>query len=622
MNCLLALAFAATLSVGNAEFEAASRTGAVQVAVARLTRETLAAPPVAAGTLKAAMLADPAKFATRAQAEAACRETYRRRVAEAYRAEVRKIVERMGVDIGAGELGADAMERLVATHFPPVYARERDAACAEQAKGIAGAVRPSEAEFEAKDEATLRREMTAKVAARQKGGVFEENLGFISETIVDPVIADGRREMRRQREYLKRTRCEAYAPSLLGRELEANLRRNVERRNAKTDDPVKAWGVFPGVLKEGIPAAVERRTLERVVREVDDVPVAVAAETVLKTIASDPAKHRRAADSEKAFRGLYAGTLTAGVLARAGEAAPEAERAEFAAYVRAQAAAPELVRAVETRIRREVMPKWKAIRAEVARSEAKRIWPTLTDRTWYPDAELADVLAARSDYAAAVRNWRSEPGLATLARADGGRPLLEETAADADRAVAAAFDLARSAIAAQNAIVGEVGPSVLAEARSRKASVLKATPDLKSVVGMLTAAVEEKWGERRVETLWGKGSRPANADVQHAALFPSVRRRIELVARSILEDMQRPEVKPDEKPEPQEAPKSDAGSSDEPPPLKYTIVVERAGDRVVVRLEQGGTAVIERKAKAKMGDYRNAVKAVSDKLGVDVLRLK
>ena len=224
-----------------------------------------------------------------------------------------------------------------------------------------------------------------------------------------------------------------------------------------------------------------------------------------------------------------------------------------------------------------------------------------------------------------MKGWRRAPELAQLAAADGGRTLMEETAADADKSVLAAFDLARNAIAAQNAIIGEVEPSVLGEAKDRKSSFWRATPDLKAIVGMLTEAVEKRWDEKRVGTLWGDGERPKNAADQHAALFPSVRKRIELVARSILEQMEKPEPEPEKKPEPEEKPEDPTESdqeSEEPPLLTYSIVVEREGDTVRVKLDQGKSTLAERNAKAKMSDYQDAMKFISDKLGKDILKLK
>ena len=626
---ILPLMLAVALSAGNAEFEKTAANGAAEIAVGRIAAELSAKGP-AAGGLRKAMLDDPKRFAVRVEAEKICREIYAAAIDEEFDRQVKAVRERLGLQ-EPGKHGSDGfgVEKIRGDSrfealFEKAFEAERKSACAEQAKGIAGAVKPSEQDFESKDEKALRAEMTKRVAAQQKGGVFEENLAYISTTIVDPVIDSAKKEMKRQREYLTRTKCEAYAPSALAKEIEANLRKNVEERKAKEPDPSKAWGVFPKTLADALPAAVEKRTLERVTKNVDDVPVAVDGESILKTIMSDPAAHRKAADSEKIFRGVFAGSVLNGALARAEQEAPAKERKEFTEYVRAHAASPEIVRAVETRIRREVLPKWREAREAAAKAEADRIWPTLADRTWYPDAEFADAVAARSDYAAAVKAWRTAPELEALAKADGGKPVMEETAADADRSVSAAFDLARNAIAAQNAIIGEVEPSVLGEAKDRKASFWRSTPDLKAVIGMLTEAVEEKWDEKRVATLWGDGERPANAADQHAALFPSVKKRIELVARSILEEMEKPEPEPEKKPEPEEKPEdpSESDQQSEEELMKFSIVVERTGDQVTVKLEQGKSTVAEKSAKARMSDYQGAMKYVSDKLGTEILKLK
>ena len=619
---MLGLMLAAALSAGNAEFDRVAVDGAAAIAVNRIAAELAERGPKTGG-LEKAMLEGGAPFAEREAAKEACREIFR----EAIEAEFREKVRGVRARLGLGEEKQQAYDNKVEVDdklFEAAFEAERRSACERQAKTIAGAVKPTEAEVEEKDEAALRREMVDKVAAQQKTVVFEENMKYISDTIVDPVIESAKKEMKRQREYLSRTKCEAYAPSALKNEIEANLRRNVSERNAKETDPAQTWGVFPKTLAETLPSVVEKRTLERVAKIADDVPFALEPADILKTMASDPEAHRTAADSENVFRGLFAAQVMDGALAKAVQEAPAREREEFAAYVKAHAASPEIVRAVETRIRREVLPKWRAIRAEVARAEADRIWPSLGDRTWYPEAELADRIAARSDYAATVKAWRQAPELEALAKADGGKTLMEETSAAADRSVLSAFDLARNAIAAQNALVGEAEPSVLGEARDRKSSFWRRTPDLKAIVGMLTEAVERKWGERRLATLWGDGERPANADAQHAALYPSVRRQIELVARSILEQMEKPEPEPEKKPEPEEKPEdpSESDQQSEETLMMFSIIVEREGDEVKVKLEQGKTTVAERSAKARMSDYQGAMKYVSDKLGTEILKLK
>ena len=619
----LPIVLAAALSAGNAEFDEVAKRGASEIALRRIETELVSNGP-AGGTLEKAMLDEPARFARPAEAEQLCRGVYKTALEDEFRRRARLVAERLGLDGKDCELAAAAEDRALATAYPKAFAAERAAAVAKQARAISGVVRPTEAEFESKDEPTLRREMTDKVVRAHATPVFEENVRYVSEQIVDPVIADGRREMKRQREYLARTRCEAYAPSALAREIEQNLRRNVAERQAKEKDPAKAWGLFPGVLKAELPAVIERRVVALATKEVDDVGLEVTADEILKVIAADPAAHRVAAESEQVFRAAYSAQLVGGALARAEKGAPEGERAEFADYVRAHAASPELSRAVEARLKREVLPNWRKARAEAAAREAERIWPSLADGTWYPEAEFADRMVARSDYAAAVKGWRASEEMETLAKADGGKVVMEETAVQADRSVAAAFDLARSAVSAQNAIVEAVQPSVLDEARSRKRSFFTRTPDFKAIVGLLTSAVEASWNEKRLATLWGDGERPSNAAEQHAALFPSVRKRIELVARQILEDMEKPEPTPEEKPQPEQKPEdpTDADAqSDEEPLQEFSIVIEKNGASVNVKLLQGKAEVEARTAPARMADFTAAVKAVAERLGRDLLKL-
>ena len=619
---LLAVLFAVALSAGNAEFEKTAAEGAADIAIDRIAAELAEKGPKGGG-LERAMLEDSAKFRSCAEAKKLCRGIFKQELETEFLSKVKGVCERLGKhgSDGFDELierkrvtiydgGADShIDRL----FEAAFERERATACAEQAKGIAGTVRPSEADFETKDEAALRKEMTAKVAAQQKGGVFEENLGYISKTVVDPVIASARAEMKRQRDYLMRTRCEAYAPSLLAKELEANLRKNVGERRAKESDPSKAWGVFPKTLAEGIPEATARRTLERVTRCADDVPVRVDAADISAAIAKDPKLHRKAADSEKAFRGAFEKAVLDGALARAEREAPEPERKEFAAYVRAHAGEAAIGKAVEARVRRELIPELRKVREEIARADFARGWPQLADGTWYPDAELADTVAARSDYQKAVGGWRKMAELSDLSLRGAKAVRLVETDALADKAVAGAFDRARDAIAAQNAILTAAEPEVLGEAKDRKASFWRRTPDYKKIVELLTEAVEDKWDEARVETLWpDEGTRPGNAEDQHAAIFPSVRKRIELIAKSILEEM--------EKPEPEDPSESDQQT--EEPLTMFSITVAREGDQVKVKLDQGKSTVAEKTAKARMSDYQGAMKYVSDKLGKEILKLK
>jgi len=237
------------------------------------------------------------------------------------------------------------------------------------------------------------------------------------------------------------------------------------------------------------------------------------------------------------------------------------------------------------------------VRRALADAEFVKTWPTLADRTWWPDAETADETSARSDFASAMKAWREMPKLG-LAK---GEEAMEESSARADKAVASAFEIARGAVAAQTKIVDEVHPTVLGEAQEKKDSFWSRTPDFGKVVEMLTEAVEKRWGETKIGTLWPKGGAPKNADEQHAELFPSVKKRIELVARSIVAEIN--------KPEPEVA-------------LVYAISAQRTGDRVTVKVTHGEETVFEKNPKANMKDFRNAMRELGETYGKEILNLK
>ena len=614
---ILAVLLAATLSSGNAEFDATARDGARAIAVSRAKAELSEKGP-APGALERAMLADPAAYEKPAEAERLCRGVFAAEAARQFAEKVRAIDERLGigstrVDVGSNrvDVGLNRVDvglnrvndthdsnptpndpnstpndpnstlndpnltLIVDRHFAAAFAAERKAAVEAQAKTIVSATRPAEADFDSKEDWELREQMLQGVINERKAPVFTENRQFINERIVEPVIQDARREQKRQAEYLMRARSDAAAPSKLAAELKSRLEENVRERRAKAEDPSKSWGVFAGTFERAVGPAVERRTLSRLERRIDAASLEVSAESIAKAIAENPAAHVKSGESEKLFRGTYAAQIEASSVDAAVAEAPDGERAELREYLAARLGDERVRKSVESKLQKDVLPKWREARAEAAAKQAAETWPALEDGTWCPSPELADSVAAKSDYAKAVREWRGEKGMEALAGASGGRPLMEEAERRADSGVAAAFDVARNAIAAQNQIVDASHAAVLEESRRRRDEFWTKTPDLKAIVGLLTGEVEKRWDESRVETLWpDEAKRPANASEQHRALFPSVRRKIELLAKVILEEMNEPkpkEEKPEEEKPPEEPPPEE--TPEEPPEEEFEFAI-------------------------------------------------
>ncbi len=610
---------AAALSAGNAEFDRVAAEGAARIA-ARRHATVLAEKGPGDGVLRQAMLAESGAHAARAESERKCRGIFAEKVKESFEAECREIRCRLELPDDFELAWSEADGRKLDAAFPRAFDAERKAAVAEQAKGIVSTIRPTEAEFESREEGKLRAELTERVAKGQSKPVFEENKLYISEKIVDPMIKGAYAERRRQREYLMRARCESVAPGRLGKELSEKLLENVAAHRAKEKDAYRAWGVFPSVLKDALPAAVERRTIDRLVSQVEVQPLVVDVAAVEAEIAKNPAAHVKKGESEKAFAGVYGRRILDGSLVAVLKDAPPAERAELEAFLKEHLQGEAVTKAVERVVRREVMPKWKAAREAVAAKQLADWWPSLADGTWHPSAELADETAARSDYTAAVRDWRKTSALGGLASAGGGKPVLEETGARADAHVAQAFDRARGAIAAQNKIVDRAHPAVLAELRAGGGR-----PKLQSVVERLSAVTQETWDDSRMATLWPDGKLPKNADAQHRELFPSVRRKIELLAKTILEELSEPrpdEKKPEEK-KPEESPPEETPEEATPEEEQaFTISILRRGENVKVKLLKGRMPVVERTLDAKMDAFGSAMREVSDRVGRDFLKLR
>lgn len=613
LSCLL---FASVLSAGNAEFDRTAAEGAARITMERF-RQEMRENGLEAGVLSAEMLGDPGRFAANSAAERECRDIYISKAEKAFAEKWEEVKRSLSLN-GSFSFGFTAADKAaLEAKFPAFYRSERRNAVDSQAKQIASTTRPTESEIDEKSDEQLRREMTERIAKEQATPVFEENLDYISDKIVAPVIQSAKDERKRQQEYLlSRARSDAVAPSLLERDLRERLEANVNERS-KDAAALDAWGIFPSVLEKTLPAAVERRTLNRLAASVNEVRLDVSVENVAKVISEDPVAHVKYTASEKVFSGMYGCEVLSNGLERVFAAAPDGEREELRAYLAARLDRQEVAKSVDKVVRREIMPKWKSARAEVALRDAKRYWPTLDDGTWYPASSVADDILSRSDYRKVVGQWRNVEGLKDLAAAPGAKTVLEETAKKADERVVAAFELARSALSAQNKIVDDSHDSVLAEAKSRKNAMLSKTPDLSAVVAMLTERVEEMWAEKRVATLWPDGKTPANADVQHTELFPSVKNKIELVARKILEEMNVPEPQQKSQETPDDV---SQGESDELE-MEYTISVRKTSSGVEVKLMKGDSPVVERTVKSKFAPFEQAMRDITEKLGRDILSL-
>ena len=629
MTGLLAVVLASSLALGNSEFDRSAAEGAARIAVKSI-KERILKSTAWSKDLKEAMLADPAKAAKRADAEKLCREIFLKASAEELKREVNTVFARLASDLriedafptdlvaSASVLTEKDKSAILNGSFKNAFSNARKEACEEQAAGIALQIRPSMIEADNDDDKALQLSLAKRIAQSQARPVFEENFKYISEQMVKPIIADVRKEKKRQAEYVRRVRSDSLSPSALSADIASKLADNVSERAAQAQNKAMAWDIFPSVTNVTLRNNVERRIDRHYEASIAETPLGVTEQSLEKDILGNIKAHRCAVESERIIKTASTAKLLADALTAAVKAAPEKERAELANYLKGRMGVVSVVKAVDTRIASDLVPLWRKTRNQIVEKQFGEVWPELNSRTWYPDAETADDISSRSDYADAVKAWRNIPSLAPLAE---GRVALEETEGKADAAVAAAFELARAAIAAQSSIVEQEMPGVLAESIKRKDSFWRSTPDLNEIVSMLTDATQKRWEESKNATLWPvAGSAPENAQEQHSQLFPSVKKKIESIARMILKEMEKDPEEREKPPEPQ--PPEPVESEEEPKEEVCTITFSVSGASVTVKAEKGSRVVAERTEKATAFGFEKAIKEVGAIVGREVLFLK
>lgn len=629
MTGLLAVVLASSLALGNSEFDRSAAEGAARIAVKSI-KERILKSTAWSKDLKEAMLADPAKAAKRADAEKLCREIFLKASAEELKKEVNTVFARLASDLriedafptdlvaSASVLTEKDKSAILNGSFKNAFSNARKEACEEQAAGIALQIRPSMIEADNDDDKALQLSLAKRIAQSQARPVFEENFKYISEQMVKPIIADARKEKKRQAEYVRRVRSDSLSPSALSADIASKLADNVSERAAQAQNKAMAWDIFPSVTNVTLRNNVERRIDRHYETSIAETPLGVTEQSLEKDILGNIKAHRSAVESERIIKTASSAKLLADALTAAVKAAPEKERAELANYLKGRMGVVSVIKAVDTRIASDLVPLWRKTRNQIVEKQFGEVWPELNSRTWYPDAETADDISSRSDYADAVKAWRHIPSLAPLAE---GRVALEETEGKADAAVAAAFELARAAIAAQSSIVEKEMPGVLAESIKRKDSFWRSTPDLNEIVSMLTDATQKRWEESKNATLWPvAGSAPENAQEQHSQLFPSVKKKIESIARMILKEMEKDPEERENPPEPQ--PPEPVESEEEPEEEVCTITFSVSGASVTVKAEKGSRVVAERTEKATAFGFEKAIKEVGAIVGREVLFLK
>lgn len=529
-----------------------------------------------------AMVADTATHAEPNVSKEKLQEVYTSAIKEKYRIEAVAILDRLAAPKSRAEVfGEDFLEaaqlpsddlltNAVQQKYSNVFTAARTRACKEQAERLTATVRPSEQEVDDLSREELTSRMTERVAKAQKETVFQENLGFISEQIVAPMLNEAYKQRDEQRRYVERTSVDGYAPSRIVNELQKKLDDELARRRSSAKEGQYIYNCFPS-LKKQLEEIARNRAFRLYEDKINTLALQLDAATVLRELDASPEKHRKLEDSEKHFMPMLQKQLCdQGFQAIINAARPE-ERDEVTTFIKGYDEKTQQAPAV-ARLKRELTPLLKEVRKQCAQKQFEGMYFELAEGTWYPSSPLVDSVCETSNVRKTLDNWRELIGLEKFARVEEQRVILEETARLVKDAITDGFEQGSEARTAQHRLVDNTFPAVRNEVKN-----MPALPAIEEIIKIFSGKVSGAWAEERLIVMpipEGKED-----DGRYSELFPSTITKIELLSKTILEQLEKEkqdEIKPEEKPieDPNETPPEEK----EKILLDCIIVFDRKGD--------------------------------------------
>lgn len=529
-----------------------------------------------------AMVADTATHAEPNVSKEKLQNVYTSAIKERYKEEAIVILDRLAAPKSRAEVFGEAflvlaqqpseelLVNAVEHKYSSVFTSARTRACKEQAERLTATVRPSEQEVDDLSREELTSRMTERVAKAQKETVFQENLGFISEQIVAPKLNEAYKQRDEQRHYVERTSVDGYAPSRIVNELQKKLDDELARRRSSAKEGQYIYNCFPS-LKKQLEEIARNRAFRLYEDKINTLALQLDAATVQRELDASPEKHRKLEDSEKHFMPMLQKQLCEQAFQAIINAAKPDERDEVTSFIKGHNEKAQQAPAV-ARLKRELTPLLKEVRKQCAQKQFEGMYSELADGSWYPAASLVDSVCESPNFKKTLDNWRELIGLEKFARVEQQRVILEETSKLVFDKIVDGFDQGSEARSAQHRLVDNTFPAVRNEVKN-----MEQLPPVEQITQIFSAKVSAAWTEERLIVIqFPEGKED---DSRFSKLFPSTIKKIELLSKTLLEQLEKEkqeEIKPEEKPieDPNETPPEEK----EKILLDCVIVFDRKGD--------------------------------------------
>lgn len=529
-----------------------------------------------------AMVADTATHAEPNVSKEKLQNVYTSAIKERYKEEAIVILDRLAAPKSRTEVFGEAFLELaqqpseellvnaVEHKYSSVFTSARTRACKEQAERLTATVRPSEQEVDDLSREELTSRMTERVAKAQKETVFQENLGFISEQIVAPMLNEAYKQRDEQRHYVERTSVDGYAPSRIVNELQKKLDDELARRRSSAKEGQYIYNCFPS-LKKQLEEIARNRAFRLYEDKINTLALQLDAATVQRELDASPEKHRKLEDSEKHFMPMLQKQLCEQAFQAIINAAKPDERDEVTSFIKGHNEKAQQAPAV-ARLKRELTPLLKEVRKQCAQKQFEGMYSELADGSWYPAASLVDSVCESPNFKKTLGNWRELIGLEKFARVEQQRVILEETSKLVFDKIVDGFDQGSEARSAQHRLVDNTFPAVRNEVKN-----MEQLPPVEQITQIFSAKVSAAWTEERLIVIqFPEGTED---DSRFSELFPSTIKKIELLSKTLLEQLEKEkqeEIKPEEKPI--EQPNDTPPEEKEKILLDCIIVFDRKGD--------------------------------------------
>ena len=550
-----------------------------------------------------AMVADTATHAEPGAAKEKLQSVYTTAIKEKYQAQAIIILDRLAAPKSRTEVFGEAFLELaqqpseellvnaVEHKYSSVFTSARTRACKEQAERLTATVRPSEQEVDELTQEELTKRMTDRVAKAQSETVFQENLGFISKQLVKPMLDEAYRQRDEQRKYVNRTSVDGYAPTRIAAELKKKLEEEIARHRSAASNNQHVYGCFPSIIKD-MDEISRVRAFRLYEDKINTINLNLDANAVQRELDAAPEKHRKLVDSEKHFMPLLQKQLCEQGFQAIHNAAKPEERDEVTAFINSYDEGKRTAPAV-ARLKRELTPILKEVRKQCAQKQFEGMFSDLATGIWFPAPALVDSVCEKPNFKKALNNWRELAGLEKFARIEEQRAVLEETSALVLDAITDGFDQGGEARSAQHKLVENSFAAVKNEVKN-----MPQLPTLESIIQIYSAKVKGLWVDERLIVIQfpeGKAD-----DSRYSELFPSTIEKIELLSKTILEQIEKEkqeEIKPEEKPI--EQPNDTPPEEKEKILLDCIIVFDRKGDSM------NGSVILDGKRIAEFNCSHN-----------------